>query len=232
MTLPLVLLPGMMCDARLFGPQIDAFSAARVVQVAPIGGHDSVAALAREVLLHAPPVFALLGLSMGGIVAMEVMRQAPQRVRGIALLDTNPLAETEQAKAKRALQIAMVNQGHLREVLQKDMKPNYLMPGPDKHRLLQLCMDMALALGPQVFEHQSVALRDRTDQSVTLMASHIPSLLMCGEHDQLCPLDRHQLMQQFMPHATLEVIDNAAHLPTLEQPLQTNAALLRWLQQF
>jgi len=75
MTLPLVLLPGMMCDARLFGPQIDAFSAARVVQVAPIGGHDSVAALAREVLLHAPPVFALLGLSMGGIVAMECLRR-------------------------------------------------------------------------------------------------------------------------------------------------------------
>ena len=98
---PLVLLPGMMCDARLFRPQIEALSARWPVMVAPIGGHDTMARLAAEVLSAAPARFALAGLSMGGIVAMEILRQAPERVARLALLDTNPLAERPEVKARR-----------------------------------------------------------------------------------------------------------------------------------
>ncbi len=98
---PLVLLPGMMCDARLFVPQIGAISGRRAVMTAAVGGADTMAALAREVLAHAPPRFALAGLSLGGILAMEVLRQAPDRVERLALLDTNPRAETDAARARR-----------------------------------------------------------------------------------------------------------------------------------
>lgn len=101
MSLPLVLLPGMMCDARLYGPQIEALSSDYALHVAPIGGHDTVQALANEILAHAPPRFALAGLSMGGIVAMEVLAQAPERVARLALLDTNPRAETPEFGADR-----------------------------------------------------------------------------------------------------------------------------------
>ena len=153
---PLVLLPGMMCDARLFGPQIDALAGRGPVQVLPIGGARSMAELARIALDAAPPRFALAGLSMGGIVAMEMVRQAPERVDRLALLDTNPLAEDEARKRLRGPQIDKVRQGGLAEVIRDEMKPNYLAEGPDRARILALCMDMALALGPEVFVRQVV----------------------------------------------------------------------------
>jgi pimeloyl-ACP methyl ester carboxylesterase len=105
---PLVLIPGMMCDAQLFGPQIVAFSGRRTLICAPISGRTSVEDLATDVLTNAPDRFALAGLSMGGIVAMEIMRKAPARIERIALMDTNPLAEDDQIKARRTAQMAKV----------------------------------------------------------------------------------------------------------------------------
>lgn len=139
--IPLVLIPGMMCDARLFAPQIAALSAQTTLQLAPITGADTVEALAAEILVHAPPVFAVAGLSMGGIVAMEVRRQAPERVARIALLDTNPLAEKEAIKALRFPQIQKARDGQLHAVMREEMKPNYLADGPNYTAVLDLCMD-------------------------------------------------------------------------------------------
>ena len=104
--------------------------------------------LAAKILQTAPPEFALAGLSMGGIVAMEILRRAPGRVTRLALLDTNPLAETSEVQARRLPQIAKVQSGGLAEVMRDDMKPNYLSDGPRKQEILNLCMDMALTLGP------------------------------------------------------------------------------------
>ena len=123
---PLVLLPGMMCDARLFAPQIETLSTTRAIHYAPIGGHDSMSELASEVLASAPPRFALAGLSMGGIVAMEVVRQAPERVIRLALLDTNPLAEGEDRQRLREPQIQKVVTGGLAEVMSQALKPELL----------------------------------------------------------------------------------------------------------
>ncbi len=227
---PLLLLPGMMCDARLFAPQIAVFSCRRAVMVAPISGHDTVEALAAEVLAQAPPRFALAGLSMGGIVAMEILRQAPERVARLALLDTNPLAEKEEVKARRAPQMAAARDGKLDRVMRDEMKPNYLAQGPDNAAILQLCMDMAMDLGPEVFIAQSKALRDRPDQTETLRAYRGNALVLCGREDSLCPLERHELMHSLLCGSSLEIIDGAGHLPTLEQAEQTNAALMRWLE--
>ncbi|MEY1554785.1 alpha/beta fold hydrolase [Yoonia sp. R2331] len=224
---PLILLPGMMCDARLFAPQINVLPDA---QVMPIDAHDTVAALAADVLAQAPPCFAIAGLSMGGIVAMEVLRQAPDRVDRIALLDTNPKAEHPNFAASREPQIAKVAKGDLIPVMRDEMKPNYLTDGPNRAAILDLCMDMAADLGPDVFIRQSRALQTRPDQQDTLRNCQVPALILCGRDDALCPVHRHQLMHDLIARSTLHIVENAGHLPTLEQPDETTAALMRWLE--
>jgi len=198
--------------------------------VAALTGADSMAGLARRVLADSPPRFALAGLSMGGIVALEVLRQAPQRVERLALLDTNPLAETEAAKARRAPQMEAAQAGRLRDVMRDEMKPNYLVDGPRKPEILDLCMQMAEALGPQVFVNQSIALRDRPDQTDTLRGYAGKALVLCGRHDRMCPVDRHELMHDLLANSRLDIVEKAGHLPTLEQPETTTAALIRWLE--
>lgn len=229
MTVPLVFLPGMMCDARLFGPQIDAFSENMEVLDLPIHAHVTVEALAADVLKKSPDNFALVGLSMGGIVAMEVIRQAPERVAGIAMMDTNPKAEHPSVADGRPSQIARVRESGLVAVMRDEMKPNYLADTPNRTAILELCMEMAVGLGPQAFENQSLALMTRPDQQETLKAYRRPALILCGEQDALCPIHRHSLMHALMPHSTLTVLPDAGHLPTLEQPDVTIAAMKSWL---
>ncbi|MGB1009017.1 MAG: alpha/beta fold hydrolase [Thiolinea sp.] len=228
---PVVFLPGMMCDARLFAPQIAAFSKERAVQVAPLTQHDTMSALAWSVLDDAPPRFALAGLSMGGLVAMEIMRQAPERITRLALIDTNPKAELPEVSARREPQIEKVRAGQLRAVMRDEMKPNYLSDGPHQGAILDLCMAMAEALGPGVFERQSRAIQSRQDQQDTLRTVKIPTLILCGEDDSLCPVERHQLMHELVSHSSLQIISGAGHLPTLEQPELTTEALAQWLKQ-
>ena len=218
----LVLLPGMMCDERLF-QHMPPHSCL------PITDHDTVEALAAEVLVNAPGTFALAGLSMGGIVAMEVIAQAPDRVTQLCLMDTNAEAEADHIKALRDPQITKAKAGHLRAVMRDEMKPNYLADGPNRQPVLDLCMDMALDLGPEVFVRQSRALAGRPDQKNTLRGWTKPTLILTGAEDRLCPLHRHTLMADLMPQATLTVIDGAGHLPTLEQPDATRAAVEAWI---
>jgi len=223
---PLIWLPGMMCDARLFAPQVAELGGQVVISTA----QDTVTAMAQKVLDDAPRTFALAGLSMGGIVAMEVMRLAPDRVASVALMDTNPKAEHPDVAAGREPQIAKVHAGALDRVMREEMKPQYLTDGPHRAAILDLCMDMAAGLGAQAFINQSRALQSRPDQQDTLRQARCPALILCGRDDALCPVHRHELMKQLMPHATLQIIENAGHLPTLEQPDTTTTALQRWLE--
>ena len=218
----LVLLAGMMCDERLFAQMPDHI-------YLPITDHDTVAAIAADVLSKAPETFALGGLSMGGIIAMEIIRQAPDRVTRLALMDTNCEAETGRVKAMRQPQIDKAAAGDLKSVMRDEMKPNYLTDGPNRTAVLGLCMDMALSLGPDVFIRQSRALRDRPDQKETLTNWTKPTLILTGEDDRLCPLHRHTLMADLMAQATLTVVPNAGHLPPLEQPEATKQAITEWL---
>lgn len=225
--MPMVLIPGMMCDARMWGG-IDTMLGVPVIHYVPTQA-ETMSALADRFLATAPPRFALAGLSMGGIVAMEILRQAPERVARLALLDTNSMAETAGTAARRGPQIDRALSGDLEGVMRDDMKPNYLAPGPRSAEILELCMQMALELGPQVFARQSRALRDRPDQQATLAAFKGPALVLMGAEDRLCPLDRHQLMYSLMPQSRLHIIPEAAHLPPLEQPAATLRALRDWL---
>lgn len=226
---PLVLLPGMMCDSRLFGPQIKAFGATRAIHLPPITAHDTVEELAAEVLAGAPDRFALAGLSMGGIIAMEMLRQAPNRISRIALMDTNPHAENPKKAAEREPQIARVLAGRLEEVMRDEMKPNYLAPGVGRQPVLDIVMTMGLDLGEGVFVRQSRALQKRPDQQAVLRRSKIPTLVLCGEFDELCPVSRHEVMAELIVGSKLVVVPDAGHLPTLEQPEAVNAAFKTWL---
>lgn len=197
--------------------------------VAPLSGRSSFTDLAKDILAHAPPRFALAGLSMGGIAAMEIVRQASGRVSRLALMDTNPLAERADRAAERDAQIERVRAGGLRSVMRDEMKPNYLSDGPNTGRILDICMAMAEALGEDVFADQSRALRERRDQRDTLRAVAVPTLILCGEDDSLCPLERHEMMRDLVPGARLAIIRAAGHLPVLEQPDRTNEVLREWL---
>jgi len=227
---PLVFLPGLMCDARLFGPQIAELSSEYTVCAAPVTHGERIEEIASSLLDQLPVRFALAGLSMGGIVAMEILRRAPDRVSRLALMSTNPLAEAPQVAAAREPQIVKVRTGQLEAVMRDEMKPNYLAPGPYREEILGMVMDMADILGPDVFVRQSRALQRRKDQQSTLAKCRVPTLVLCGAHDQLCPVKRHTFMAELIPHAELVVLEDSGHLPTLEQPAETTAALRKWMQ--
>lgn len=221
----------MMCDARLFGPQIAELSADMSVMVAPITRGERVEEIASGLLDELPQKFALAGLSMGGIVAMELLRRAPERITRLALMDTNPLAETPQVAAAREPQIVKVRAGRMEDVMREEMKPNYLAPGPFRSEILDLVMDMARVLGPDVFVRQSRALQRRRDQQGTLRKCKVPTMILCGAHDALCPVKRHTFMAELIHGAELRVLENAGHLPTLETPDATTAAIRGWMGQ-
>ena len=221
----------MMCDARLFQHQVSVFSSERAVHVGCLTGADNIQQLARDVLSTAPQEFALAGLSMGGIVAMEIIRQAPERVTHLALMDTNPLPEPDDVRKIRADQVARVNTNGLEHVMRDELKPNYLADGPRRNEVLDLCMTMALDLGTNTFATQAHAITNRPDQQQTLQQVGVPTLILTGDCDRLCPMDRHTLMHDLVPDSTLVVIPDAGHLPTLEQPSLSTKAMQKWLQE-
>ena len=223
------MVPGMMCDERIFSPQIEELSKNLEVTVADISNFSSVSELASDVLKKAPKSFSLLGHSMGGIVAMEIYSQQPKRVEKLILMDTNPKAELDEVKLKREPQIREVNKGKLLEVMRDEMKPNYLAESENKRSVLNVCMDMALTLGPDVFINQSRALQSRLDQQNTIQSIKIPVLIMCGSEDKLCPVERHEMMHNMISDSDLIIINNAGHMPTLEQPRETTEVIKEWL---
>ena len=223
------MVPGMMCDERIFSPQIEELSKNIEVTVADISNFSSVSELASDVLKKAPKSFSLLGHSMGGIVAMEIYSHEPKRIEKLILMDTNPKAELDEVKLKREPQIREVNKGKLLEVMRDEMKPNYLAESENKRSVLNVCMDMALTLGPDVFINQSRALQSRLDQQNTIQSIKIPVLIMCGSEDKLCPVERHEMMHNMISDSDLIIINNAGHMPTLEQPRETTEVIKEWL---
>lgn len=226
---PLLLIPGMMCDARIFLPQISEFSFERPVLIACLAGCETIEDMAAQVLKTAPPKFALAGLSMGAMVAMEIARMAPKRVMRLALMDTNSQAETPAVAASREPDIVKVLAGRLPEVMVDMMRPQYLAAGPTREPILRLFQEMALTMGEGDFVRHSRALQRRPDQQKTLRKISCPTLVLCGEEDTLTPPKRHEFMADLIPNSTLKIIESAGHLPTLEAPLATNEALQEWL---
>lgn len=226
---PLVFLPGMMCDVRLFQPQLLSFGGRRPVGFVPVSGAASMGALAASVLEAAPRRFALVGHGLGGMVAMEVLRRAPERLTRIALMDTSPLPESPPVAAEREPRIIAAQTGRMAEAMQAEVAPASLAPGPRRMEVQALLTTMAKALGPEVFVTQSRALQRRPDQQKVLRTTKVPALVLCGAHDGLYPVKRHEFMAELIPVAELRIIPGAGHLPTLEQPEETTRILSEWL---
>ena len=221
-----LLLPGMMCDERLWSHQTAAMSVP--VHVADTSKADNFADMAAQVLAAAPPQFSMAGLSMGGILAFEIWRQAPKRVTHLALLDTNPHPDKPSNRPVRFEQIEAAASGKLEELAVESLKPLYLAEkNRDDEAMLKTILDMALKLGPEVFERQSLAVMNRPDSVPTLATISCPTNVICGREDTICPVRFHEFMAHEIPGADLVVIDDCGHLSSMEQPEVVTKELLR-----
>lgn len=231
MSVPLVLLPDMMCDARVFAAQINLLSREHAVMVAPVTQESRIEAIGRGLLNKLPNRFALAGLGLGGSVAMEILRQAPDRIDRLCLMGTTPLPDTPDMAAAREPMIVRAQAGRFEEMLGEAMKQDYLAPGAHRGAILRYIHDMGADLGVDVFVRQNRAMQRRNDQQGTLRRAKVPSLILCGEHDTLTPIKRHEFMAGLMPDARLQIIPGAGHMPPLEQPVLLTEIFREWLTQ-
>ena len=227
----LVLIPGMLCDQRQWQYQQEFFrSKCQSVYVADTTRGDSIEQIAKQVFERAPKSFALAGLSMGGIIAFEMWRQAPERISRLAVLDTNASMETVERGEARSKLLQRALMGELMEVMAESLKPQYLAKqNQDNQELLDTIMKMAIDLGEKVFEKQVKAVAGRADSIPTLKTISVPTLVLCGEEDSLCPVSFHEAIADQIPNAQLAVIKNCGHLSTMEQPNLVNQELELWL---
>lgn len=227
--IPLVLLPGLLCDEALWRPQIDALADIAAFQIADLTLNDSMGAMARRVLTAAPPRFALAGLSMGGYVAQEIMRRAPERVLRLALLDTSARADTPEQTARRRGLIELSEKGEFHGVTPR-LLPLLLHPEHLADQALTgIVLGMAERVGKAAFLRQQKAIMGRPDGRGDLPRIQCPTLVLCGRQDALTPLPLHEEMAGLVPGAALAVIEECGHLSTLDQPDEVNAAMRRWL---
>jgi len=227
----LLLLPGLLCDARLWQAQVTALSGVASCTVAELTSGDNVAALAAAALEQAPPGrFALAGLSMGGYVAFEIMRQAPQRVTALALLDTSARPDTAEAKENRLKLIRTAKADF--DAVATTLLPKLLhLAHLEDQNLVEIVRDMARHIGLEAFEKQQHAIMNRPDSRPLLTGIKCPTLILCGAQDVLTPPALHAEMADAIPGAQLKTIDLCGHLSSIEQPDQVTQALKQWLQQ-
>ncbi|MFT7135876.1 MAG: pimeloyl-ACP methyl ester carboxylesterase, partial [Akkermansiaceae bacterium] len=174
---PLVFLPGLMCDARVFWPQIAELSATTAVTVAPITQGERIDEIASGLLDILPMKFALAGLGLGGMVALEIVRRAPNRVTRLALMDTSPMAGTPQASAMRELLIVKAKSGRLDDVMRSEIPLAALAQGPSRGAVMEILLDMADTLGVEVYLKQARALQRARDQQAVLRKLRCPTLV-------------------------------------------------------
>lgn len=226
---PLVLIPGLMADARLFLPQLVHLGAGRAMQVCLPTRGETVEQMSDSLMAHLPAKFALLGHGLGGDVALDIVRRAPDRVTRIALMATDPLSEPPQTAVERETRMVMARAGRLVEAMGQELPRAALADTPWRDEILALVRDMALSLGEGVFLRQSRALQRRPDQQKTMRKVKLPALILAGRVDTLVPLRRQEFTANLMPFGQLSIIEDAGHLASLEQPEAVSRALESFL---
>lgn len=222
---PILFIPGLLSDARVFLPQIVHLGARHPLHIAlPVAG-ESVEQMSDAILAGAPARFVLVGHGLGGDVALDILRRDNGRVSRAALISTDPLAEPPATAAARESRMVAAKAGRLKEVARQEVPEAALSPSEWRAEILALVEDMALTLGEGVFLRQSKALQRRPDQQKTLRKANLPLLFIAGADDPLVPVRRQDFAAQLAPYGKLAVIEGAGHLPMLEQPEAVTAAL-------
>ena len=227
---PVVLVPGVLCDEDLYRDQVPALSARADVSITMEQvRHDTLPAIARAILDAAPPRFALCGLSMGGIIAFEIMRQQPARVSRLALLDTNARNILADERKVREGRMRLVENGHVDVMIGLQLSRFIPLTRLGDEALVDRVLKMVRRVGAATYLRQERALLQRIDSRPTLGAIACPTLVLCGREDSATPLAMSQEIVAAIPGAVLDIVEDCGHLSTMERPEAVNAALLRWL---
>jgi pimeloyl-ACP methyl ester carboxylesterase len=228
--MPILLVPGLACSPRIFAPVVPALWRFGPVTVANHIRNDNMGAIARKILAEAPPRFALAGHSMGGYIAFEIMRQAPERVAKLALMNTQARPDTPEASERRRGQIARAKAGEYRAILD-ELFAGFVHPSRrDDSGLRQLVNDMGDDVGPEAFVRQLTAIMSRPDSRPSLAWIKCPTLVLSSDEDKTVPNSLSTEMADGIPGAKLTVIPDCGHLTPLEQPQATAEALVEWLR--
>ncbi|PRH36860.1 alpha/beta fold hydrolase [Burkholderia gladioli] len=226
---PIVLIPGLLCTAEVFAPQIPALWPYGPVTVASTLEGDSIAAMAAAILASAPPRFALAGFSMGGYLAHEILRRAPERVTRLALLSTSARADQPiQVEMRQALLEAATHGDYDTVLANATLNTAHVSLRRDpvfaatKRR-------MAADIGRAAFARQTAAVISRPDSRRELPSIAVPSLVLVGDSDPVTPPEFAREMAEAIPGAKLVIVPECGHTSPLERPEAVNAALRDWL---
>ena len=227
---PILWLPGLLCDHNLFEPMQTHLPSWTSSCNMALESTSSMEKLALAVLKNAPEKFILGGLSMGGILAFEIYRQAPERIKGLILIDTNAADEKQDVTDRRNLLVDKAKKGYFDKItpdilLALLIHPNHLQ---NKELRNTICT-MAENIGLEYFIQHAKALANRPDARAYLSEISVPTLVICGREDQLCPVENHLLMAQKIPHVSLHILPNCGHLSTLEYPNLVGQFISDWL---
>ena len=229
-SMPILLVPGLVSSPRIYAPVVPALWRFGPVTVANHIRDGHMALIARRILAEAPPRFALAGHSMGGYVAFEIMRQAPERVAKLALLNTQARPDTPEATARRRTMMARAKGGEYRAVLD-ELFPGFVHPSRrEDASLRQLVYDMGEDVGPEAFVRQQEAIISRPDSRPVLAAIKCPTLVLTGDEDNTIPNALSVEMADNIHDAKFVILPNCGHLPQPEQPEATADALVEWLR--
>ncbi|HXX03108.1 MAG TPA: alpha/beta fold hydrolase [Xanthobacteraceae bacterium] len=228
--LPVILVPGLNCSARLYAEQIPALWRFGPVAIADHTRDDSMPAIARRILAAAPPRFALAGLSMGGYIALEMTRQAPERVAKLALLDTSSRPETPEQTKNRLRVIELAEKGRFAEVADLLFPIFVHRERRDDEALKGVVRLMAEETGAEAFLRQERAIIGRADARPGLAAIKCPTLVLVGDGDELTPPHLSEEIAAGIAGARLVVVADCGHLSTLERPAAVTAATVEWMK--
>ena len=227
--LPLVLIPGLLCSARLYVPQIAALWQFGPVTVADHRRDSTMEGIAKRILADAPPRFALAGLSMGGYIAFAIVRMAPERVAKLALLDTSARPDTTEQFAGREKFIGMAQAGKLDDVVEI-LTPRFLHRNRSNDKSLKgIVREMATDTGAEAFVRQQRAIIARMDSRPSLASIRCPTMALVGDGDELTPPALSKEICSGISDARLVVVPDCGHLSTIEKPDAVNSAFTQWL---
>jgi pimeloyl-ACP methyl ester carboxylesterase len=226
---PLVLLPGLLCDGALWASQVAALADVAAPTVGDLSRAEDLGTMARQILDQAPPRFALAGLSMGGYVAFEIMRQAPERVTRLALLDTSARPDTPERAQQRRDFIRLARTGEFKGLTPR-LLPQWVHPDRMKDpRFVDAVTSMTQRVGRDAFIRQQTAILGRPDSRPGLARIRVPTLVLCGRQDMATPVEVAREIASDIEEARLVIVEECGHLATMEKPAEVNAAMRAWL---